>query len=75
MQKQSTPRLLLTIALLIFFVIVSHKLLELGKHGDGIEYASVARNMAEGRGSLWRPYFSDTFGKLYREHPPLIYWI
>lgn len=73
--KKSAPRILLTIAVLIFFVIVSHKLLELGKHGDGVEYASVARNMAEGRGSLWRPYFSDTFGVLYREHLPLIYWI
>jgi len=74
-KKYSVPGILLTIALLLFFVIVSHKLLELGKHGDGVEYASVARNMAEGRGSLWRPYFSDTFGTLYREHPPLIYWI
>jgi len=64
-----------TIVLLIFFVIIGHKLLELGKHGDGVEYASVARNMAEGRGSLWKPYFSDTFGRLYREHPPLIYWL
>jgi hypothetical protein len=75
MLKKSAPRILLTIAVLIFFVIVSHKLLELGKHGDGVEYASVARNMAEGRGALWRPYFSDTFGVLYREHLPLIYWI
>jgi 4-amino-4-deoxy-L-arabinose transferase-like glycosyltransferase len=75
MRKQSAQRLLLAIILLLFFVLVAHKLLELGKHGDGTEYASVARNMAEGRGSLWKPYFSDTFGRLYWEHPPLIYWI
>ena len=75
MQNQRVQIVLLIIVLLIFFVIVSHKLLELGKHGDGVEYASIARNMADGRGSLWKPYFSDTFGKLYREHPPLIYWI
>ena len=31
--------------------------------------------MADGRGSLWKPYFSDTFGKIYREHPPLMWWI
>jgi 4-amino-4-deoxy-L-arabinose transferase-like glycosyltransferase len=74
-RKYSVQRILLAIALLLFFVIVGHKLLELGKHGDGVEYASVARNMAEGRGSLWKPYFSDTFGEVYREHPPLIYWI
>ncbi len=74
-RKYSVQRILLAIALLLFFVIVGHKLLELGKHGDGVEYASVARNMAEGRGSLWKPNFSETFGKLYREHPPLIYWI
>jgi 4-amino-4-deoxy-L-arabinose transferase-like glycosyltransferase len=75
MRKQWVQIVLLSIALLLFFVIVGHKLLELGKHGDGVEYASVARNMAEGHGSLWKPNFSDTFGKLYREHPPLIYWI
>jgi len=74
-RKYSVQWILLAIAVLLFFVIVSHKLLELGKHGDGVEYASVARNMAEDRGSLWRPYLSDTIGTLYREHPPLIYWI
>jgi 4-amino-4-deoxy-L-arabinose transferase-like glycosyltransferase len=74
-RKYSTQGILLTVALLVFFVIVGHKLLELGKHGDGIEYASVARNMADGRGSLWKPYFSDTFGRTYREHPPLMWWI
>ena len=72
--KHSAQRILLAIALLLFFVIIGHKLLELGKHGDGTEYAAVARNLAEGRGSLWKPYFSDTFGRLYWEHPPLIYW-
>jgi 4-amino-4-deoxy-L-arabinose transferase-like glycosyltransferase len=75
MQKQSAQRLLLAIIFLLFFVLIAHKLLELGKHGDGTEYASVARNMAEGRGSLWKPNFSDTFGRVYWEHPPLIYWI
>jgi len=74
-RKRLLQTVLLTIVFLLFFVIVGHKLLELGKHGDGVEYASVARNMAEGRGSLWKPNFSDTFGKLYREHPPLIYWL
>jgi len=74
-RKRLVQTVLLTIVFLLFFVIVGHKLLELGKHGDGVEYASVARNMAEGRGSLWKPNFSDTFGKLYREHPPLIYWL
>lgn len=41
---------------------------------DGIIYASIARNMAEGVGSLWRPYFSETLFPLFAEHPPLAFW-
>jgi hypothetical protein len=32
-----------------------------GMFPDGLTYASIARNMAEGRGSFWLPYFSSSF--------------
>lgn len=47
---------------------------------DGLAYASIARNMAEGAGSFWRPYFADSFWLTYNhscgffcEHPPLMF--
>jgi 4-amino-4-deoxy-L-arabinose transferase-like glycosyltransferase len=42
---------------------------------DGLIYASVARNMAEGIGSPWRPAFSQTLFPLFAEHPPLAMWL
>jgi hypothetical protein len=32
-----------------------------GMFPDGLTYASIARNMAEGRGGFWSPYFSSSF--------------
>lgn len=42
---------------------------------DGGIYASLARNLAEGRGSLWAPHFSDTLFPVFAEHPPLMIWL
>ena len=42
---------------------------------DGLIYASVARNMADGIGSPWRPAFSQTLFPLFAEHPPLAMWL
>ena len=32
-----------------------------GMFPDGLTYSSIARNMAEGRGGFWSPYFSSSF--------------
>jgi 4-amino-4-deoxy-L-arabinose transferase-like glycosyltransferase len=50
------------------------KLLRLGKHGDGIEYASVARNLADGVGTFWKPYLDDYLHPVFHEHPPFVFW-
>ncbi len=38
---------------------------------DGLIYASIARNLADGA-SIWRPSFSDTMFPVFAEHPPLM---
>ena len=48
--------------------------------GDGLLYASMSRNMAEGRGSFWKPYFSSSYWlenipDTYYENPPLMLWL
>ncbi len=46
---------------------------------DGIQYACVSKNLANGFGSFWLPYLSETWWKAgsnyFMEHPPLVYWI
>ncbi|MCJ8238720.1 ArnT family glycosyltransferase [Peteryoungia algae] len=42
---------------------------------DGGIYAALARNLAEGRGSMWAPHFSETLFPVFAEHPPLMIWL
>ncbi|GGN07633.1 hypothetical protein GCM10010967_48970 [Dyadobacter beijingensis] len=48
---------------------------------DGTTYAAIARNMAEGQGSFWRPFFAHSFWLPYDNadyfsgHPPLQFWL
>jgi 4-amino-4-deoxy-L-arabinose transferase-like glycosyltransferase len=42
-----------------------------GMFSDGVLYASIARNMAEGHGSFWRPEYTKTIYPVFAEHPPL----
>src|SRR5262245_65331367 len=42
-----------------------------GMFVDGVTYAVVARNMAQGVGSFWKPAFSATVYPEFYEQPPL----
>lgn len=48
---------------------------------DGVTYAAIARNMAEGIGSFWRPFFAHSFwlpydnGDYFSGQPPLQFGI
>ena len=52
-----------------------------GMFADGLCYAAIARNMAEGRGTLWEPFFSTSFwlpyntGSIFYENLPLTFWL
>jgi 4-amino-4-deoxy-L-arabinose transferase-like glycosyltransferase len=50
----------------------------LAHHGmflDGITYASIARNLAEGRGRFWEPFYTATIYPAFYDHPPLGFWL
>ncbi len=49
--------------------------LQPGMFFDGVTYAAIARNMAAGTGSFWRPVFSTGAGADFREQPPLAFWL
>jgi 4-amino-4-deoxy-L-arabinose transferase-like glycosyltransferase len=42
---------------------------------DGVTYASIARNLAQGRGQFWAPHYTDTIYPAFHEHPPLAFWL
>jgi hypothetical protein len=42
---------------------------------DGVTYASIARNLAEGRGCFWAPQYTATIYPAFHEHPPLAFWL
>ena len=49
--------------------------MRLGIHGDGLEYGTVAMNMADDVGTFWKPYLDDRIHPVFHEHPPLVFWI
>jgi 4-amino-4-deoxy-L-arabinose transferase-like glycosyltransferase len=42
---------------------------------DGTLYACVAKNLANGLGTFWYPYFSETTMSFFHEQPPLTFGI
>ncbi len=75
LSKLSSRNVLILFVFTLYFLLLGYKLMRLGIHGDGLEYATVALNMADGLGSFWRPYLDDTIHPVFHEHPPLVFWI
>jgi len=46
-----------------------------GLSGDGMCYAAIAMNMADGIGSLWQPSYTPTEFPVFYEHPPLAFFL
>jgi 4-amino-4-deoxy-L-arabinose transferase-like glycosyltransferase len=64
---------LLTIA--AFAAAIVPRLAHRGMFVDGVTYASIARNLAEGRGSFWAPSYTATIYPTFHDHPPLGLWL
>lgn len=60
----------------VLFLLFSVRLFSDGMFLDGLIYATVSRNMGEGLGTFWSPYFSSSlFLPEFHEHPPLAFWL
>lgn len=57
----------------LFLGIVAPNLFSDGMFSDGIDNATISRNMANGLGSFWRPHYSNVLFPEYYEHPPLMF--
>lgn len=62
-----------TMSLFVFLFI--SPLLREGLFMDGLLYAGMARNIAEGTGSIWRPFLSNGMFPTFYEHPPLALYL
>jgi len=68
-----TPFRLLTFA--AFAAVTLPRLAHRGMFVDGVTYASIARNLAEGWGSFWSPSYTANIYPRFHEHPPLGFWL
>jgi len=72
MQKQF-PFWILTITVSIALILPI--LLQNGMFMDGLLYACISNNLANGIGSFWYPHFSKTIYPFFDQQPPLAFWI
>ncbi|MEX2499163.1 MAG: hypothetical protein WD397_09855 [Wenzhouxiangellaceae bacterium] len=68
------PRPLTLLSLLATFLLLP-SMATIGMFMDGTIYAAISRNLAEGAGSMWALHFSDGLFAVFREHPPLVFWL
>jgi 4-amino-4-deoxy-L-arabinose transferase-like glycosyltransferase len=63
------------VTLAVFAAATVPRLAQRGMFVDGVTYASIARNLAEGRGSFWTPFYTETLYPQFHQHPPLGLWL
>lgn len=59
---------------LLAMALVFIPCLQKGMFLDGVNYANVANNLANGKGSIWSLTYSDTFLKQYTHQLPFMIW-
>ncbi len=59
----------------VFTIITAPALWTDGMFTDGIIYADISRNSAEGYGTFWHLKFSETLMNPFSGHPPLAFWL
>lgn len=68
-------RYLFAITILFSIGIIAPTLFSEGMFVDGLIYASISRNIAEGIGSFWVPHFSKGLFNEFYQHPPLAFGV
>jgi hypothetical protein len=72
-----SPFYIITFSFII--ILIAPFLLQDGMFMDGEQYACVAKNLANGKGSFWLPIVNDTWimqdSPYFLEHPPLFYFL
>jgi|GEM_PF-1266535 len=64
----------LSFSLLILLLPVSYRFFSHGLFFDGLTYASISRNLAEGVGTFFKPVYTLTLGNPSYGHLPMAFW-
>lgn len=59
--------------LAVFSALLLPVLVQEGMFLDGITYAAISKNLANGYGSFWFPQYTLTHFSQFHEHPPLVF--
>lgn len=62
--------MLISVTIIVFTQCIF--LFRQGMFFDGVIYGAISRNLAEGKGSFWDPFFSRHG---FWGHPPLVFWL
>ncbi|TXB66934.1 hypothetical protein FRY74_01770 [Vicingus serpentipes] len=57
----------------VFSAVLIPILVQEGMFLDGITYAAISKNLANGYGSFWFPQYTLTHFSKFHEHPPLVF--
>ena len=63
------------LAFSLFSLTILPRLMSYGMFLDGVVYAALSHNLANGIGELWKPILTYTVHNPFYEHPPLAFWI
>ena len=69
--KPSTPAIYRFLLVAILIALTVPRMTARGMFGDGLLYATIARNLSVGVGSFWKPALSATSYPVVYEAPPL----
>ncbi len=72
MKESKLPYYFLVSAL--FFGIISPDIFSDGMFMDGVTYAVISKNLANGLGGIWDLHYTSTLFPHFHEHPPLVFY-
>lgn len=72
MNNQNTYKL---ITATVIFALLIPWLVQDGMFLDGVVYATISKNFANGIGSFWELHFTQTHDPVFHSHPPLFFWL
>jgi len=70
----SNKKVLSLFSFSIFCILILPRLMSYGVFFDGVIYGMISKNLAEGLGTAWSPYFNQ-LNPTFFEHPPLVFWV
>jgi 4-amino-4-deoxy-L-arabinose transferase-like glycosyltransferase len=59
----------------VFILILLPKLVQDGMFLDGITYAAISKNLANGLGNFWSPQYTLSIDPVFHSHPPLVFFL